>query len=246
MERQENHKLGKGWDRPQLSLRLTPERKVELLALCKELGPEPTPTDAIDRALSLARHAKWTDIESDSGASLESTLESKFNGFQAALDRQARHTEQLTASMRGLHKLISSIAESPDSDGLPLVDIPSHGPMSFRAWLDGTLQVAGLKARRVAIVHSTWQRKVNAMPRMATLDLTAELIAVDGAMVARGPAYPEACRLDLIDTAHPICAVELPCPMFLVCQVLENGWMAHAHRVTADGKPGEAIGSHRI
>ena len=81
---------------------------------------------------------------------------------------------------------------------------------------------------------------------MLALDLMAELIAVDGVAVPRTGVYPELARIDLIDASHPLVAVEAPRPLFLVCQAMANGWTVHAHLTNPDGKPGAAIGMHRI
>lgn len=247
MESQTNRRLGPGWDRAQLSLRLTPERRAELLALCSGLGPTPTPTDAIDRALEIAKQAKWElGREAVSADDIEAAIEARMPALREALDRQGRDIEQVVKSLRGLHQLMSSIALAPDSDGFAPMDDTPQGPLAFRSWLEATIAKAGAKAHRSAVARSTWQRLTRPTIRMSSLDLMAELVAVDGALVAKADAYPEISRIDLIDAAHPICAVELPRPMFLVCQALPNGWIAHAHHATADGQPGEAIGSHRI
>lgn len=247
MESQTNRRLGPGWDRAQLSLRLTPERRAELLALCSGLGPTPTPTDAIDRALEIARQANSEQGREAIGADdIEAAIEARMPALHEALDRQGHDIDQIVQSMRGLHQLMSAVAQEPDADGFTLGNAPPHGPISFRGWLEGAIVKSGVKAQRAVVVRSTWQRLSRPTIRMSSLDLMAELVAVDGVMVTKTDAYPEMSRIDLIYASHPICAVEFPRPMFLVCQVLPNGWVAHAHHATADGQPGEAIGSQRI
>jgi len=247
MESQSNRQLGPGWDRAQMSLRLTPERRAELLALCSGLGPTPTPTDAIDRALEIAKQARQ-DIgrEAASADDIEAAIEARMPALREAIDRQGRDIAQVVTSLRGLHQLMSAIAQEADSDGLQALDDSAAVPLAFRSWLEGAISKAGAKAQRSAVARSTWQRLVRSAARMSCLDLMAELVAVDGALVAASGAYPEMSRIDLIEPTHPICAVELPRPIFLVCQALPNGWIAHAHLATAEGQPGEAIGSHRI
>lgn len=247
METHDERRLGPGWDRAQMSLRLTPERRAELLALCSELGPTPTPTDAIDRALEIAKQAKLEiGREAVSADDIDAALEARMPALREAIDRQGRDIEQVVKSLRGLHQLMSAIAQEAVSDGFEPTSAPAAAPQSFRSWLEDAILKSGAKAQRSAVARSTWQRLARPAARMSSLDLMAELVAVDGALVATAGAYPEMSRIDLIDATHPICAVELPRPIFLVCQALPNGWIAHAHFATADGQPGEAIGSHRI
>jgi hypothetical protein len=244
---QPNRKLGPGWDRKQLSLRLTTERKIELLALCHGLDAEPTPTDAIDRALDIARLAQWT--QGGPGISADDALdavESKMSDMREALERQGYNIEQISKSLQGLHRLMSAIADTPDADGYPAIDTGPKAPTPFRTWLERMLEASGLHVKRAAVVRTTWQQRSSSTPRMATIDLMAELVAIDGELAPKTQAYPEISRIDLIDAAHPICAVELPRPMFIVCQALPSGWVAHMHHANPDGQPGEAIGSHRI
>jgi hypothetical protein len=247
MEDQTNRELGPGWDRQQLSLRLTPERKAELLALRAGIGPGSTPTDAIDRALDIVKQIKWRErLGGVATEDIEDAIESQAAGIRETIERQGREIEQINKSLFGLRRLMSTIADAPDSDGDLLVDARPQGPVSLRAWLEEATLKAGAKAKRSVIARSLWQRKTSSAPRMVALDLMIELVAIDGALVSNTAGYPEYARIDLIDAEHPICGLELPRPMFLVCQALANGWIAHARHATADGQPGEAIGSHRI
>ncbi len=247
MEDQTNRDLGPGWDRQQLSLRLTPERKAELLALRAAMGPGSTPTDAIDRALDIVKRIKWR--ESGGGLTaedIEDAIESQAAGIRETLERQGREIEQINQSLFGLRRLMSTITDAPDSDGDSLADARPQGPVSLRAWLEEATRKAGVKAQRSVIARSLWQRKTSSAPRMMTLDLMVELVAIDGSLVSNPAGYPEYARIDLIDAERPICGLEPPRPKFLVCQALANGWIAHARHATADGQPGEAISSHRI
>ena len=240
--------LGPGWSRRQLSYRLTAQRKVDLLALCETLGAHPTPTHALDHALALARDfqrmdssARWGGLED-----LEVGLDARFVDIQESLARQELSADHIQQNLRGLHRLISALADGADIDGLDAPSFAARSPIPFRAWLEGALKALGHKVQRAAIARSTWQAVTASTPRMRALDLMAELIAVDGVAVPRTGVYPELARIDLIDASHPLVAVEAPRPLFLVCQAMANGWTVHAHLTTPDGKPGAAIGMHRI
>lgn len=247
MEDQFNRKLGPGWDRQQVSLRLTPERRTELLALFPDAGPVFTPTDAIDRALEISRQARWEEsrrlLERDE---IGDAFRSEAANALGLLERQGADIEQILLSLRGLRQLMSTIADAPDPDSFSPIPAPEQSPIPFRGWLEEAMRKAGVRAQRSVIVRAPWQRRLSLAPGMASLDLMAELVAVDGALVVRPASFPERSRIDLIDLAHPLCNLELPRPMFLVCQVVGNGWIAHAHHATMEGQPGNAIGSHRI
>jgi len=239
--------LGEGWSRSQLSLRLTPQRKASLLSLSEQLDGATTPTDALDRAIELAREfqrlgsvAGRADIED-----IEAALDLRAAEVHERLDRQESRIDQLHESLRGLHRLISTIADTADTDGFAMPNSEDREPISFRTWLEGSIERAGMKALRAAIVRSTWQAKSASTSRMIALDLMAELVAVDGVAVASRSAYPELARIALIDASHPLARIESPRPIFLVCQVVGQGWVAHAHHADQDGKPGSAIGTHR-
>lgn len=247
MDAKNDRALGVGWDRAQLSVRLTRERKAELLALCDGLGHCPTPTDAIDRALRIAQQARidagTTGMHAED---IEAALDAKMESLQKVLSKQSRDINEITASLRGLHRLMSSVVdESFDGVVSGFCASLSERP-SFRAWLEGSIAATGTIARRAVVVRSTWQRLVSSPARTLSLELMSELIAVDGVRAASQRPTPDISRIGPLDSTHPICAAALPTPLFLVCQVSPNGWVVHAHHATLDGKPGDAIGSHRI
>ena len=247
MEVRSNPKLGPGWDRQQVSLRLTPERKAELLALCAGAGPAFTPTDAIDRALEISKQARWEESrQPPERDEISEAFRSEAAYALGLLERQGGDIEQILLSLRGLRQLMSTIADAPDPDSLASSQIQEQAPIPFRAWLEAAMSKAGVRAERSAIARSPWQRRLSSAPGLASLDIMVELVAVDGALLAKPDGFPERSRIDLIEAADPLCNLDLPRPIFLVCQVVGTGWIAHARHATADGQPGEAIGSRRI
>ena len=239
--------LGPGWERSQLSLRLTPQRRAELLALCGEADDAPTPTDAVDKALAVATQA--LEERARGGVdreAVEDAVEAGVAGLRAALAKQASEIELISGSLRGLHRLLSDVLADSGSEDVQANEDGGNPPQDFREWLEAEIDRAEMKAQRVAIARSTWQRRVETGPRFAAVDATAELVAVDGKLVGDAAAYPRLCRLDLLDAGSPICAASFPQPLFLVCQAVPGGWNVHLHRIGSDGQPGEAIGSHRI
>lgn len=247
MDSDDQPALGPGWDRAQLSLRLTPERKAELLALCDGLENAPTPTDAIDRALRIAQQARvdagTTGIHAED---IEAALDAKTQALRMVLSQQSRDINEINASLRGLHSLIFSVVDQSSDGGASGNGASPSEPPSFRAWLERSIVATGVIAMRAVVVRSTWQRLVSLPSSALSLELMSELIAVDGVRAGSQLPMPEISRIARLDSTHPICAAALPTPLFLVCQVSPNGWIVHAHHATLDGKPGNAIGSHRI
>jgi hypothetical protein len=246
MNKANNGELGPGWDRAQLSLRLTPERKADLLALCDGLGNAPTPTDAIDQALEIARQSRIKrGLSVMDAEEFEVVLEAKSQILQASLAQQGRHIEDILASLLGLHHLMVSAVDGPfDDSGADSEESSSAAP-TFRAWLERSIDRNGARAKRAVVVRSTWQRLRPAAP-IASLELMAELVAVDGVVVQPPRPFPQLSRIDLLDLAHPFTAIDMPTPMFLVCQLMPNGWLVHAHRATLEGNPGNALGTQSI
>ena len=240
--------LGSGWDRTQLSLRLTPQRRAELLALCRDADGVLTPTDAIDKALAVAKRA--VDENARGGVERDAiayTVDAGIAGLREALGRQTRDIELISSSLRSLHRLLSSVLHDTESDAFATDDSREEEPQSFHAWLEGVVECVGMKAQRVVIARSTWQRRADVGQRWAALDVMAELVAVDGKVLpTAGAPYPRLSRINLLSASGPICAASFPQPMFLVCQVQVDGWTVHLHRETADRQPGDAIGSHRV
>ncbi len=104
--------LSTGWDRRELNLRLGRARLAKLKEIAKDLPTGATPTEAIDRAIDLARSDPNDQRENlEQIACALDALEAKADISHAALDRISAQMQSLAKSVDALRALISAVAD---------------------------------------------------------------------------------------------------------------------------------------
>ena len=104
--------IGKGWDRPQVTVKLTPRRKSLLCDIALGMPNGTTPSDAIERALEAA----WASREEIAALearidSLEDTVEAADGERRREADRTLAAVADLGASVMRLHALIATVGD---------------------------------------------------------------------------------------------------------------------------------------
>lgn len=105
--------IGKGWDRPQVTVKLTPRRKSLLCDIALGMPNGTTPSDAIERALEAA----WASREEI--AALEARIESLEDTIEAADGERRREADRTLAALvylRGASDRLNALIESLVSD----------------------------------------------------------------------------------------------------------------------------------
>lgn len=106
--------IGKGWDRAQVTVKLTPRRKSLLCDIALGMPNGTTPSDAIERALEAA----WASREEIAALearidSLEDTIEAADGERRREADRTLAAIAEMGASVARLHALIAEAASGP-------------------------------------------------------------------------------------------------------------------------------------
>ena len=104
--------IGKGWDRPQVTVKLTPRRKSLLCDIALGMPNGTTPRDAIERALEAA----WASREEIAALearidSLEDTIEAADGERRREADRTLAAVAEVVAGIERLHAMIASVGQ---------------------------------------------------------------------------------------------------------------------------------------
>ncbi len=103
---------GNGWDRVEISLRLSRRRCDQLRKVAARLAPGATPTDAIDHALASALSA-GREID-DRLTDLEDTLERRAMEQRFEIDRLEAAVRSLAEGVEALRALIAAVSQAED------------------------------------------------------------------------------------------------------------------------------------
>jgi hypothetical protein len=242
----------RGWDRDRVSIRLSAKRAAALRSLVAD-APRATPTDAIDKAIELAREAarsprgEPTDVES---AGLEE-LERRLAGvFGSQFDELASVLSELRAKLDELRAAFVAALDSDGPHGSPAQPGRSadatmnETSIDLTAWLASSSLAKGLSLETSAVVRG---RVVGARAigdRGVVLDLSGELVAVDGAKAGSGDRGAPPLRLGPV-AANSAAALVVGAEICLWCQRAGAEWQVKIHRVESDGRIGELVATHR-
>ncbi|AHI79032.1 hypothetical protein BTJ_1817 [Burkholderia thailandensis E444] len=188
---------GSEWKRSHVGVRLTQRRKTRLIALARELPPEATPTDAIDRALDIA-HA-WmisrgreeaeqeeafgaSDIAASLGrldaglAAASALLDNKLTLVADRLAATLPLVEEAAAGARRLHRLADAAQASDESD---LDEGESRAePLSIGDWLNREARRAGRQVQKSALIRAEWAAARKISRGFLSVDFSCRLLAV--------------------------------------------------------------------
>lgn len=239
-------KLGPGWDRNQVSFWLNPSRRQDLMEIATRLQGEPTPSDALARAIQIAHDHLESDNDkidpSDLIDAIDTALVSGFASAKDAIDEQASAIMDLNRDMRKVHSLLAALANEEGFDGAGIGGDQARPP-SMRAWLEGQIIKAGSKPQRSAVALGWWHAIERASDRMVSVDFNLSLAAIDGKPVPiTQAAEATIVRFELIESSHPFATADWSTRLFFVCQAVGNEWVIHLHRAGQDGAAGAAIG----
>lgn len=236
--------LGPGWNRNQVSFWLNPSRREDLMEIALKLQGEPTPSDAIARAIQIARDHLASD-EIDPGDlldTIDAAVASGYANTRDAIDAQASSILDLSRDMRKVHSLLAALADEEGFDGAGFGGDHTKPP-SMRAWLEGQIIKAGAKPQRSAVALGWWHAIERTSDRMVSVDFSLSLAAIDGKQVPTAQtAEATIARFDLIESGHPFATADWSTRLFFVCQPVGNEWVIHLHRAGQDGTAGAAIG----
>lgn len=242
----------RGWDRDQVSIRLSAKRAAALRSLVAD-APRATPTDAIDRAIEIARDATPSprgELHDAEPASLDG-LERRLAGlFASQFDEIASVLSELRAQADELRMAFAAALDSDDPQDSPAQPRRSadaainETPIGLTAWLVPASLAKGLLLETSAVVRGRVVGARAASDRGVMLDFSGELVAVDGAKVARGDRGASPLRLGPI-AANDAAALTIGAEICLWCQRAGAEWQIKIHRVEADGRIGELVATRR-
>lgn len=253
---------GLGWDRDQVSLRMTLRRKTRLLSLARELPPEATPTDAVDRALDLAiagliargrKDENTFDATAVSAAlsQIDSEMAATSTLFDAKLTSMADDLSKLVDALplieeaadgaRRLHRL----ADAVQADGEAGLEAEAGGaPPSLRDWLRRETERAGRSVANVAFVKAEWMAARKIARTLLSIDLSCQLVAVDGQRVDSSRSFASPARIDLVDASNALAGIGATGAVCLLCEPQDSGaWLIRVHSLAPGGKVGSMIAS---
>ena len=241
-------KLGAGWQRDQVSFWLTTQRRHDLMAIANQLPAGCTPSDAIARAIDLARiHLASGSLDpAELMDAVDTALARGLSETRDSIDTQTLAIADLSQGMKSIHRLLSALADGEDV-GPALAGGAPRKPPLFRDWLDNEAAKAGGRPTRSAVASGCWHSVERISDRMVAVDFEATLVALDGKRLeTTEPAEPSIVRFDLLDSSHPFATADWTSKLFFVCQPMTNGWMVHLHQAAADGSAGKAISKAQI
>ena len=244
----ENNKTSKSWERPQITFWLNAQRRGDLKAIATSLPECATPSDALARAIDLARAYQASEGMNaiERVDELDSALDIKLDGVRDCIDLQSQKIQRLEQSLRSIHQLISAVSEGSEQDNGSLSDGGSDTATDFKTWLDSSVAMNGGRPERSAIAVAAWRQSTWVTEKLVSLDFMVHVATIDSKAVGRNANEPHLARLGLVDSASALGQTHSNNPIFFVCQPVENGWVLHAHAANSDGRAGELIGKIRI
>ncbi len=173
-------KRGPGWDRNQVSFWLNPSRRQDLMDIALKLQGVPTPSDAIARAIQIARdHLAADEFDpADLLDTIDAAVASGYANARDAIDEQASAILGLSRDIRKVHSLLAALADEEGFDGAGFGADQSKPP-SMRVWLEGQVIKAGAKPQRSAVALGWWHAIERASDRMVSVDFSLSLAAID-------------------------------------------------------------------
>lgn len=237
-------KLGPGWQRDQVSFWLTAQRRHDLVAIANQLPSGCTPSDALARAIDLARiHLASGSLDpAELMDAVDTSLARGLSETRDSIDTQTLAIADLSQGMKSIHRLLSALADGEDL-GPALSGAGLNKPPLFRDWLDNESAKAGGRPTRSAVATGCWHSVERVSERLVAVDFEATLVALDGKRLeTTEPSEPSIARFDLLDPSHPFATADWTSKLFFVCQPMANGWMVHLHQAASDGSAGKAIG----
>ena len=254
---------GPEWKRSHIGVRLTQRRKARLIALARELPPEATPTDAIDRALDIA-HA-WmisrgreeeeafgaSDIAASLGrldaglAAASALLDNKLTLVADRLAATLPLVEEAAAGARRLHRLADAAQANDDESELDLGDGESRAePLSIGDWLNREARRADRQVQKSALIRAEWSAARKVSRELLSVDFSCRLLAIDGERVQNLASPISLARLDLVESRSALASVGATNPVCFLCEPRPAGaWLVRVHSVEAEGKIGAMIAS---
>lgn len=238
----------KTWERSQITFWFNEKRRGDLKAIAAGLPEDATPSDALARAIELARAYQASEGMSaiERLDELDASLDIKLDGVRDCIDLQSQKIQRLEQGLRSIHELISAVSEASDPDNGIDSDSDSGAAIDFKTWLDSTVARNGGKPERSAIAVAAWRQSAWVTEKLVSLDFMVHVATIDSKAVAKSSNEPSLARLGLVDATSALGQTHSSKPIFFVCQPVENGWVLHAHAGNDDGRAGELIGKIRI
>ena len=236
------------WNRDGFFIRLTKERKTLLQSIAHDVGGDPSPICAIDRALDLASSflaepETATSSESGTAASAPTMGSMPLDALDAAalrIETQSRlERERLQAMHReandrfhALSDLIASAIQSGDSSET----------QSFDAWLTDEVARRGLTIQKVAIAKAMWVSKTRSSVDQWEADFEVELVGADGKPQQRKVGDATRVRVSGIDAASGLGLAPMQDGIYLIGQPAPSGqWVITAYKQKPDNTLGERL-----
>jgi hypothetical protein len=246
--------FGPGWERKQITFWISQQRRKDLMAIALGLPKPVTPSDALAFAIDLARTHQSTGQLDPAGLmdTIDAAVTQGLNDATEAICTQAQAIQQMDQRLRSIHQFIAKLAAETGADGVenPAEEVerlPASAALRFRAWLDRSIAKAGVKPNRSAVVRASWHSVSRISDRFMAVDFNASLAAIDGkAISAALAAQSSTVRFDMLETAHPFAAADWSALIYLVCQLVGNGWVVQAYRTGSDGATSKSIGQARV
>jgi hypothetical protein len=231
-----------GWDRDQLSVRLTPARRERLRQLASALASDATPGDAID--LALARALENPDGQAPTPCTASVELLARLGSIESTIAEAADRSAATAA--RALDRAEDAVARASAAQEL-LVEISRAGteaagdaqptyepPTLLRDWLDALPNRPG-----VVEVVGRWHSKTR---------LGAGHVALDLEIADRRPeTVRTVTRLAPISTSCGLSTADAHDGLSLSCaRSSGGGWTVLATALRRDGTPGAVLGSASV
>ncbi|WP_206954135.1 hypothetical protein [Trinickia acidisoli] len=251
---------GPGWGREHVSIRLTPNRKTRLLSLARELPPDATPTDAIDRSLDLAIASIMArGREKDFSADIDE-LRSALVNMEARLGLACAHASQSIADLSGQLASAMPLIEETADDARRVREVvdaatdddegsddaqAGAAPLSIRDWIARETLRVGASAAQTVALRAEWMATRKTSQSLLAMDFSCELLVVDDRRAnSTGPSSRSTARVNLIASDCALAkggASDVAC---LVCERRDAGaWLLRFHALNAQRKIGAMIAS---
>lgn len=200
----------RGWNRGQITFRLTPDRVAQLRRIAESLPADATVNDVLDRAISVAIASASFSRNSDclcqsppfasanvidaNPALRDSVLAQKLDAMQAATESMETTFEQvlepLAKQIREIHSLLTLASAGTDLlppatlEPLPNAQISGttaeNDAMSFNCWMALQMESHGGRSNEAVAIKATKLANSHSRSAAGAVDLSCVLFAING------------------------------------------------------------------
>jgi len=200
----------RGWNRGQITFRLTPDRVAQLRRIAESLPADATVNDALDRAIGVAIASAGFSVDSDylcpsnpsvsanvndtNSILLDSVLAERLDAMQAAIESMETTVEQmfppLATQIRQIHSLLTVVSSGtdllPPATPDPLRNAQMMEPtaendaMPFNRWIALQMESHEWRSNEAVAIKATKLANSHSSSAAGAVDLSCVLFAING------------------------------------------------------------------